>query len=61
MFKTKQGHGTQATRKHCFPTLSQFLKSDQGELDIDLKELMAFQLTTIPYSLGTADGFLFQD
>ena len=35
------------------------VKSEQGELDIDLKELMAFQLTPIPYSLGTADGFLF--
>ena len=37
------------------------VKSEQGELDIDLKELMAFQLTPIPYSLGTADGFFFQD
>ena len=34
------------------------VKSQQGNLDVDLQELMAFQLTAVPYSLGTADGFL---
>ena len=34
------------------------LKSRQGDLDVDLKELLAYQLTPVPYSLGTADGFL---
>ena len=34
------------------------LKSQQGDLDVDLKELLAYQLTPVPYSLGTADGFL---
>ena len=34
------------------------VKSQQGHIDIDLQELMAYQLTPIPYSMGTADGFL---
>ena len=28
------------------------LKSQQGDLDVDLKELLAYQLTPVPYSLG---------
>ena len=34
------------------------LKSQQGDLDLDLKELLGFQLTPVPYSLGTADEYL---
>ena len=34
------------------------VKSQQRNIDVDLQELMSFQLTSVPYSLGTADGFL---
>ena len=34
------------------------VKSQQGNIDVDLQELMSFQLTAVPYSLGTSDGFL---
>ena len=34
------------------------VKSQEGDLNMDLKQLMTYQLTPVPYSLGTADGFL---
>ena len=34
------------------------IKSQEGKLNIPLKELIAYQLTPVPYSLGTADVFL---
>ena len=35
--------------------LQLLVKSQQGNLGVDVKELMAFQLTLVPYSLGTSD------
>lgn len=34
------------------------VQSQQQEEKLDLKELMTYSLTPVPYSLGTADGFL---
>ena len=34
------------------------IKSNEGKLNIPLNELIAYQLTPVPYSLGMADGFL---
>lgn len=34
------------------------VKSQEGDLNMDLKELMTYQLTPVPYSLGTADSYL---
>jgi hypothetical protein len=34
------------------------IKSQEGEEQLDLKELMQYQLTPVPYSIGTADNFL---
>ena len=35
-----------------------FVKSQSQGLQLDIKELMTFPLTPVPYSIGTADGFL---
>jgi hypothetical protein len=35
-----------------------FLKSQNEGLRLDLKELMTYPLTPVPYSIATADGFL---
>ena len=35
-----------------------FVKSQSLGLQLDIKELMTFPLTPVPYSIGTADGFL---
>ncbi len=34
------------------------VKSQEGKLGLDLKELMSFQLTPVPCSLATADNFM---
>ena len=34
------------------------VKSQEGDLNMVLKQLMTYQLTPVPYSLATADGFL---
>ena len=34
------------------------VKSDEGKLAMGLKEIMSYQLTSVPYSLVTADNFL---
>jgi hypothetical protein len=34
------------------------MKSQNEGLQLDLKELMAYPLTPVPYSIGTADGYL---
>ena len=35
-----------------------FVKSQSQGLQLDLKELMTYPLTPVPFSIGTADGFL---
>ena len=35
-----------------------FVKSQSQGLQLDMKELMTYPLTPVPYSIGTADGFL---
>ena len=42
-------------KQHSNIALQLLVKSQQGNLGVDVKELMAFQLTPVPYSLGTAD------
>ena len=45
-------------KQHSNIALQLLVKLQQGNLGVDVKELMAFQLTPVPYSLGTADGFI---
>ena len=45
-------------KQHSNIALQLLVKSQQGNLGVDVKELMAFQLTPVPYSLGTADRFM---
>lgn len=35
-----------------------FMKSQQQGLQLDMRELLTYPLTPVPYSIGTADGFL---
>ena len=42
-------------KQHSNIALQLLVKSQQGNLGVDVKELMAFQLTLVPYSLGTSD------
>ena len=57
--KTSRNKGNEYTQQGNM-ALQLLVKSQNQQSPLDLKELMAYPLTPVPYCIGTSDGFLAQ-